>query len=1027
MNVANWQKRLTVTLAILSIATTFASQGAADEPIPIEQPAADREVDFTADILPLLQRNCLACHNASTAEGEVVLETAELLRAARDGGPLVVAGDVDASRLLRVAAHRDEPLMPPVDNKVGAVALKPAELGLLERWIKQGAKDSQNVPSKIALHWQPLPDSYQPILATAVAPAGDMAACARGNELMVYGLQPGMERGQVLANLVDPTLDPKQVGPRGAADLDVVRAVAIGREAEWIASAGFRSVKLWQRYQPSRAVGAAVPNATICAATSDGKQWAVGGADGMIQRIEASGEDSTPPSWNGHDQPIVGLAYVQNNQVLVSVAKDGTVRAWQSTTGAALAGWRLSVPPQRMIMAADDLLVTAGEDPVLRVWKLTIPPEPPKDGAPTELPRLEPARVIAGHGRQIMALAILPGHARQFLSGSVDGSIRQWNGDDGNQLNVWIHGDAVSSIGVQPDGGRFVSIGADRAAKVWNLTAADPIVTLQGDFRQTRRTEHLGRLVEVAQANVKDSQAAAQAAEKQLAADQEIKQKASEAFEAAKKLLAEKTAALDDLKAKQEAGAKGLAEMGQKRTQAEQALADANTRSTSSAKELELLAAAVKLIAGPEDLAAATAALEKVTQDRGAYLQILQRDAQIALDAHTKERDAAQAAQDALVKQAEEAQKVFATATAASKEAENGVSRAEESIVRSTKAIETAKLETESCVAKSAAQEKLRTDASQRALEDRPVFSLASFSADSKRLLLADDRGRAFVFDTQAFTPVGAWEAEAQTNLAGVFVDGKQILLFARGADGNGKLTSWAVSPAWRLARTIGSPDDAETLVDRVLSLDFSPDGTLLATGSGEPSRSGQIALWNVANGSLVRKLDQPHSDTVFGLAFSPDGEFLASASADRTMKVFRTATGEHVHTFEGHTDHVIGVSWRANGKQLATCGADQKIKIWDFAMGEQRRTIDAGGKEITGIRFLSTGGKLVSSSGDRNVRIHNADDGAVVRTIAGAAGYLFCCAATETGNMIVAGGADRVLRVWNGEDGAELLKIEPQ
>jgi WD40 repeat protein len=256
------------------------------------------------------------------------------------------------------------------------------------------------------------------------------------------------------------------------------------------------------------------------------------------------------------------------------------------------------------------------------------------------------------------------------------------------------------------------------------------------------------------------------------------------------------------------------------------------------------------------------------------------------------------------------------------------------------------------------------------------------------------------------------------------FGDG-DVIVASRRPQGDGSLTRSALSPQWKLAHTIGGPDDANTLVDRVLCLDFSSDGALLATGAGEPSRSGQVAIWNVADGSLVRTIDQPHSDTVFGVAFSPDGEYLASASADRTMKVFRTATGELVRTFEGHTDHVIDVSWRANGKQLATCGADHKIKIWDLALGEQRRTIDAGSKEVTGVEFIGTGGTLVSSSGDRNVRIHNADDGAVVRTLSGAADYLFCCAAAETGNMIVAGGADRVLRVWNGADGTELLKLD--
>ena len=111
-------------------------------------------------------------------------------------------------------------------------------------------------------------------------------------------------------------------------------------------------------------------------------------------------------------------------------------------------------------------------------------------------------------------------------------------------------------------------------------------------------------------------------------------------------------------------------------------------------------------------------------------------------------------------------------------------------------------------------------------------------------------------------------------------------------------LMRWKASSEWTLKKTIGGIDDPEILADRVLSLDFSPDGSLLAIGGGDPSRSGQISIWNIADGSLVRSIQQPHSDTVFGLAFSPDGEYLASASADRTAKVFRTADGELVRTF---------------------------------------------------------------------------------------------------------------------------------
>ena len=75
--------------------------------------------------------------------------------------------------------------------------------------------------------------------------------------------------------------------------------------------------------------------------------------------------------------------------------------------------------------------------------------------------------------------------------------------------------------------------------------------------------------------------------------------------------------------------------------------------------------------------------------------------------------------------------------------------------------------------------------------------------------------------------------------------------LLAGGADKSAIL--WNTEPAWPLVRTIGSADDPSKFIDRVISLDFSPDGRLLATGGGYPSRSGELKLWNPADGTLVR------------------------------------------------------------------------------------------------------------------------------------------------------------------------------
>src|SRR6516162_7026789 len=64
---------------------------------------------------------------------------------------------------------------------------------------------------------------------------------------------------------------------------------------------------------------------------------------------------------------------------------------------------------------------------------------------------------------------------------------------------------------------------------------------------------------------------------------------------------------------------------------------------------------------------------------------------------------------------------------------------------------------------------------------------------------------------------------------------------------------------------------------DNVLSLAYSPDGKLIASGGSDDV----ICLWEADTGKEVRRLTGPHSE-VWDVAFSPDGKLLAAASNHR-------------------------------------------------------------------------------------------------------------------------------------------------
>ena len=110
-------------ISLLFVATLLclgtAGPVTAEDLLPIVEPKRDKPVDFDRELLPVLKRNCLACHNAAKAENSLVLETPQTMLKGGDEGPAIVPGKSAESLLLKVAAHQVDPAMPPDDNNVG--------------------------------------------------------------------------------------------------------------------------------------------------------------------------------------------------------------------------------------------------------------------------------------------------------------------------------------------------------------------------------------------------------------------------------------------------------------------------------------------------------------------------------------------------------------------------------------------------------------------------------------------------------------------------------------------------------------------------------------------------------------------------------------------------------------------------------------------------------------------------------------------------------------------------------------------
>jgi RNA polymerase sigma factor (sigma-70 family) len=153
------------------------------------------------------------------------------------------------------------------------------------------------------------------------------------------------------------------------------------------------------------------------------------------------------------------------------------------------------------------------------------------------------------------------------------------------------------------------------------------------------------------------------------------------------------------------------------------------------------------------------------------------------------------------------------------------------------------------------------------------------------------------------------------------------------------------------------TPDPTETY-----ALAFSPDGKLLATGSG----FGPIRLWETATGKELRQC-QDYQAHVVALAFSPDSGTLASLSGihDYTARLWEVASGkERVPLTEGHMGPVVSVAFSPDGKSLISGGRDGLVGLWNTETGQEQHPLLRAG-DFQALAVVSPDGQTVLSVGN--------------------------------------------------------------
>lgn len=802
---------------------------------------------------------------------------------------------------------------------------------------------------------------------------------------------------------------------------------------------------------------------TSIACAADGSVYTAS-LDGTVRRFTPANGAQTFSA--AHGAPVNDLALSPSGQLLASAGDDKNVKLWTASNGAAqpnpvLSGFTETVrqlefsPDSTRLVAAsavvdevhvfdvalrsrEQILVgqpgaVIGLASVGTALPAVIAVSTAEDQSTVQLFPLLHRRRISGHTMPLTSVAAIPGPVPQIVTGSRDGTVRQWNLLTGAVVRNMNHGAPVTDVAVRGDGLRFASSAENNTARLWNSANGASVAILKGDIRLLNQL-------------TRDEQELALVTSKVVASDESLKD-------------AQALAPMKSAIVKTSADALNAGNIAV--TQADAKLKTvATTKATAEQKAVQTAAAAQaatvkKLLADEASAtvkAAAARAVDKAARAKVAATADPENKTLVALVAATETTlktatamsttvaDAATAA-DTAAKTAVIAATTAATmAVAAGKPYTDALitlraaratqnTAAQASALAASEAKKAAEAVPVAQVTLKAAQDRMteltvQVETSKKAAADveQPIRTVA-FSPDGRLLATGGDGQVVHTWSAETGEAMASFVGHTGTVGTVMFAGNSELL---SGSADKGAFV-WNAEPDWILERTIGSIQDASVLADRVMALDFNTDGSLLVAGGGVPSRSGEVKLFSTSDGSLVRSLPEPHTDGVLGVRFSPDGSMIATCGADKYVRVFQTATGELIRPFEGHTEYVLGVAWKADGLTLASCGADATIRVWNAATGELSRTITGFDKQVTDIRFIGDSINTVSSSGDKTVRLHRTDNGQNFRTFAGGTDFIYCVAATPDSRFIIAGSFDSVLRIWNGTNGTVLHELSPE
>lgn len=419
---------------------------------------ADDAVSYYHDVYALFKRSCTGCHHPGKLKGELDLTSYAAFAKGGKHGVAFKAGEPAASRILEEIKGPD-PSMPKEGDPCSA-----EEVAMVERWIKEGAKDD-TPPEALSLQPKEPPVYSAPaaISTMAFSPNGKLFALSGYHEVFLFEASDFTLLARLLGE--SPRIESVCFSP------DSGRLAVAGA-----AMARFGEVQIWDVTNRVRIAAYKISTDSLFGLcfSPDGERLAFGGADKVVRVISAR-DGKELMKFDNHSDWVLATLFTVDGKRLLSGSRDRAMKLINVANGQFIDdinkllegvicmsrhpsqdlvayGGDLGTP--RIYKIAENQGRTAANNDVNLVREFERQPGPvraiawsPDDrvvavaGAPGEV-RLykvgdgSKTATLSGHNGAVFALAFHPEDHR-LATGGFDGLVRVFDSVSGQLLSVF--------------------------------------------------------------------------------------------------------------------------------------------------------------------------------------------------------------------------------------------------------------------------------------------------------------------------------------------------------------------------------------------------------------------------------------------------------------------------------------------------------------------------------------------------------------------------------------------------------------